>query len=334
MKLDYKTIQSIALGIEYLEINDNKILFSRFTKQERSCLNYGKDNSFSTAGVRLEFKTNSKILKLAISVKESNPHERNFYSFDVFCNDGMIGQIKNFNKEPQYPYKEYTLADRQKAFKLPDGLKRVGIYFPWSVQGMVRGIELDDNSIIIPMNKKRKIIMYGDSITQGYDAKNPSFSYASRLADALDANVINKGIGGSVFMPELTRYQTVIPPNFITVAYGTNDWRGSDFPDFKYRCCEFYENLINVYPNTPIFAIAPIWRADINEKRKLGKFSVVADMLKDIAKKRKNVFFIDGIDFIPKNKSYYRDGYLHPNDKGFNLYADALIKEINKIRGY
>ena len=74
--------------------------------------------------------------------------------------------------------------------------------------------------------------------------------------------------------------------------------------------------------------IAPIWRADYNEIHKLGKFSVIADTLKQIADCRNNLCFIDGFGFIPKDTVYYRDGYLHPNDEGFELYTDALINEL------
>ena len=79
-------------------------------------------------------------------------------------------------------------------------------------------IELDDEAIITPIRKLRKVIMYGDSITQGYDAAKSSLSYASRLADTLNADVVNKGIGGSVFMPELARCKGNILPEFINSA--------------------------------------------------------------------------------------------------------------------
>ena len=53
-------------------------------KKPMSVLTYGQDNSFSTAGIRLEFKTDSRLLKTAVCTAESNPHERSFYSFDIY----------------------------------------------------------------------------------------------------------------------------------------------------------------------------------------------------------------------------------------------------------
>ena len=208
MKLNYGIIQKFAFGVSYTEKSDDKIIFSRFSEQERAVLSYGKEKSFTTAGVRLEFDTDSLHLKIATHTEGHIPHGRTFYSFDVYCGNNMIGQIKNFSGEPEYPYSQYTLDDRQKSFTLPAGMKRIRIFFPWSVRGMIKKIEIDDGSVILPAKKSRKIIMYGDYITQGYDAASPSLSYASRLADLLDADCINKGIGGSLFTPELAKIKT------------------------------------------------------------------------------------------------------------------------------
>ena len=66
MKFDYSIIKSVSLGIEYIEENDKKLIFSRFSKQDRQLLEYGRDNSFATAGVSLEFITDSKSLNVGI----------------------------------------------------------------------------------------------------------------------------------------------------------------------------------------------------------------------------------------------------------------------------
>lgn len=328
MRLGYDTVRTIAFGTEYIiEENDN-IIFSRFSDSERQALTYGHDKSRSTAGVRLEFITDSQRLDISVSVKESNPEGRNFYSFDVYNNDVMIGQIKNFEESPQYPYKKYPLCDSHETFRLSDKTNHVCIYFPWSVQGIINGIEIDDGATITPVIKPKKAIMYGDSITQGYDSESPSRSYASRLADYLGADVINKGIGGSVFMPELANIKCDYVPSLVTVAYGTNDWNICGYDDFEKRCRSFFNNIITNYPDAKILAIAPIWRADCDEERNLGKFSKVAETLKTISALNKNISFINGIDFVPKDKKYYRDSYLHPNDMGFDFYINSLINEL------
>lgn len=328
MILNHEVLNAIALGIECVAGNSGECIFSRFSEQEREVLDYGRDNSFATAGVKLDFITDSKHLNIEICTENANPHGRSFYSFDIYRDEKLIGQIKNYNKEPEYPYRKYSLTGRHKRFALGTGIKRITIFFPWSVQGVLRKLELDDGSVVKPVGRKRKVVMYGDSITQGYDSAMPSRSYASRLSELLDADIINKGIGGSFFMPEIARIRNKCPLDLITVAYGTNDWNGGEYEGFKRRCATFFENLTVNYPKTPVVAIAPIWRADSSEKRRFGDFSAVAEEIKEISTRNKNVHFIDGIDFIPHDKLYYRDGYLHPNDKGFDSYTERLFGKL------
>ena len=59
MKLDFDTMKLLTFGTEYIAKIDGKAVFSRFTHEERSILSYGVDNSFATAGVRMEFETDS-----------------------------------------------------------------------------------------------------------------------------------------------------------------------------------------------------------------------------------------------------------------------------------
>lgn len=333
MKLSFDTIRLLTFGTEYIEEEDGTVIFSRFTREQRTGLSYGLNNSFSTAGVRIEFETDSRTLKMGVITKQTNEHGRSFYSFDICCNNKVVGQLKNFNDELVYPYKEYHLGHKHETFILPDGLKRVCIYFPWSVQGIIESIYVDDDALIRPIEKKRNLIMYGDSITQGYDSEFPSLSYASKLADALQANGINKGIGGSCYMPELACEQSAFTPELITVAYGTNDWNTSEKDQFEQRCKKFYQNIEINYPDIPIFAISPVWRADCEEQRKFGSFSQIAEMIKKISQKYSNIIFIDGTNFIPKDKKYFRDSYLHPNDEGFDFYAQSVSNEIKKYLG-
>ena len=330
MILDCETMSSLAHGVEYTEVSCGVVRFSRFSKRERELLTYGTEKSYATAGVRLEFETDSNTIGVSSTAVKANPL-RYFYSFDVCCNGEIIGSIKNCDGEPEYPYIEYPFEERHDTFLLPKGVKRLCIHFPWSAVGTVERIELDDGAFVRPIVKRKKIIMYGDSITQGYDSLNPSHSYAARLAEFLDADAVNKGIGGSVFMPSLVSERVGYTPDIITVAYGTNDWRGASFEGFSERCERFFANLAENYPDTPIAAISPIWRADFGDIHELGEFSRVAEKIRSVADMHGNVFFIDGTDFIPKDTVYFRDGYLHPNDKGFEVYASSLAAELERI---
>ena len=108
------------------------------------------------------------------------------------------------------------------------------------------------------------MLAFGDSITHGYDTLHPSGRYAAKLAERLEAEEFNKGIGGEKFFSELASLKEPFVPDYITIEYGSNDWNRIDEETFKYNSRAFYENIVRNYPNSKIFTITPLWRKDMN----------------------------------------------------------------------
>lgn len=339
MKLSLEQIRSITTGAVRVEDENGKCRFHRFTEEqtalyEEVSAREGRtfnERSKATAGVRLRFKTNSRKLKLAGEVSRCT--SRTYYSFDIFVNGTRLACIDNFSQAdlPVY-YAEVDLPiDRfSQEVDLGDGDKEVCVYFPWSVFPLLEEVGLDDGATVEPIKPKKKLLMFGDSITQGYDALRPSMRYASRLADKLGAEELNKGIGGEVFFPALAQTKDDFSPDYITVAYGTNDFSLSHEDDFKARCRAFYTALSKNYPQSKIFAITPIWRSDYQGERAFGAFENVEKHIRSVAADLENVIVISGFDLVPHDSKYYADSRLHPNDEGFACYAENLYNEIAK----
>ena len=173
------------------------------------------------------------------------------------------------------------------------------------------------------------MLVYGDSITQGYDSTTPARSYAMQLVRALDADARNKAIGGEVFCPELSKVKNDIEPDYISVAYGTNDWSRIPRADIKKNARQFYLNLRENYPGAKIFAITPIWRKDYQREDRYD-FMAISAIINESVKDIPNVVVIEGFDLVPHKEEYFADLRLHPNDEGFKYYAENLIAEIKK----
>ena len=184
-----------------------------------------------------------------------------------------------------------------------------------------------------PVKPSKKLICFGDSITQGVDTLYTSNKYTSKLAEALDAEEFNKAVSGDRFFPELAASPEDFEPDYITVAHGTNDWARSTKEEFLDWSKRFYQNLSRVYPNAKIFGITPIWRKDTHsdERTPFAEFTDIADIIAEQAKGLQNVTILNGYDFVPHDENSYADLRLHPNDKGFNHYFENLLKEIEKL---
>ena len=330
MKLTHEQIKSIALGASYVEESDEKTVFHRFTKEQEELYKTVKDSfynkTFSSSCIRLEFKTDSKSLfiKTLITPRSS----RTFYSIDTFVDGKLVGAIKGNANNSECNIAEgcFTLGDSKTQ-------KNVRIHLPWSCSADIIEISIDDGATLCPVKKSRRMIMYGDSITQGYDADLTSNSYASQLSISLDAEARNKGIGGEVFRPELARLKdNDFEPDIITVAYGTNDWSdGISEIELEDKVDKFLSAIANNYPKAKIFFIAPIWRGDYTDYRPFGSFLEIRSCFYKVISKYPSASLIDGFDFVPKDSSLFSDKYLHPNDEGFSHYAKNLTDKLIKL---
>lgn len=329
MKLTYEQIKSITLGASYVDLIDGKTVFHRFTKEQETLYETVSENfynkTFATSCIRLEFETDSSSLFIKTQIKPRS--SRKYYSHDIFVNSELCGTLNGSlnNASDIIISKDFSLGEKGKT-------KTVRIHLPWSCSSDIIELSLEDGSFIKPIKKSYKIICFGDSITQGYDAMSASGSYASKVTLYLDAETRNKGIGGEIFRPELAMLKDDdFEPDIITVAYGTNDWATEVSRElFTNRINQFFEALTQNYANTKIFIISPIWRADWQDSHTFGSFSDIKEELSKVANKYQNVTIIDGFDFVPQNSEFFSDKYLHPNDTGFLYYYETLIKKLEK----
>ena len=333
MKLSFEQIKEIATGAVDSHIEDGMLHLRRFTPEQMERYRVSNEmfykKTFALSGMKLLFKTNSK--NLFMKFKTEYVGSRKYFSIDIFVNGKPVDYIDNFSdvEIPQmYTTMELPLGDFSKNIYLGDGEKTVCVYLPLSVKTLFEEISVDDNSFVEAIKPEKKLIVFGDSITQGYDALRPSNRYIAKIADLLCAEEYNKAIAGEMFFPELAKLKDSFKPDYILVSYGSNDWFNRDMETFKVKCKGFFENLAKSYPNTKIFAVTPIWRKNMTKERPFGDFKLVDPLIRNVVKDIENISVISGFDFVPKDEKYFADLKVHPNDNGFKYYAENLYREI------
>ena len=323
MKLSLEQLGSIARGTNRVEAVDGGVQFFRMTEAQKGYyLHYNNtekaNKTDSTSGVRLAFYTDSQSVKFSAKFTEGS--SRAYAYFDIYENGAMISHGGS-DKE----------NEAQMEVKLTSGESLVEIYFPWSKGVILTSFELDDGATIKPHIRSKKMVAYGDSITHGYDAIYPSLSYVNRLGNLLDADVHNRGIGGDTFSPELAKRDNIENPDYVTIAYGTNDWSMCTMEKFEANCRAFFKAVREAYPNSRVIAIAPIWRGDSERETAMKRpISDVYKLFCEYTKDYDNFTVVDGWNLIPHLHAFFHDQILHPNDQGFSLYAENLYKEIQK----
>ena len=142
-----------------------------------------------------------------------------------------------------------------------------------------------------------------------------------------NANSVINGIGGAFFHVS-TFDKPDFDPEVVILAYGTNDWgRYPDADKMKEQVVGYLDLVNEAYGDKTVFVLSPIWRAK-NDGEVMGPlFDARRKMIENEAKAR-GFIAVDGLSLVPPLPQFFADTYLHPNDLGFGVFAENLIKVI------
>ena len=228
MLLDLAKIKEITSGAVEIEETKNGVEFFRFNKEQTEFYKEHDERlypkTFANAGVKLCFDTDGTALNIDYSVTPAS--SRRFYAIDLFVNGDYVGSADNFtdvNFPEDYVHFNFDLSDKEKTFVLGGGKKRIELYFPFSMAVTLKSLSLKNATFVTGVKSDKKLLVFGDSITQGYDSFHPYNRYTCALSSALNMQEVNKAIGAEIFVPELAAISDAFSPDYISVAYGTND---------------------------------------------------------------------------------------------------------------
>lgn len=336
MELTYEQIKAVTCGAVRYTVEEDGITFHRFTQAQHEM--YEKkneaffDKSKTASGIKLSFRTDSRTLYLDTTVK--NARSRTYFSFDVVVDDKLIGCLDNFSDQEiprDYSEISFPVGRFGRTFNLGAGMKTVTIHLPWNKITKLHKLCLSDGAVVEPVKFEKKLLVFGDSITVGFDCLRPSRRQVCRIAQQLNAEEFNKCIGGERYCPDLSELPEDFVPDYIYVAYGTNDWSSTAPETFYANSRKFFENLDKNYPGVKTFVITPIWRVNYNTlERPYRSFSEIDEAIHALLADRPNTTVIAGFDLVPHSLDYFGDYGLHPNTTGHDHYFENMWNEMQK----
>ncbi len=331
MKLDFEKIQEITQGVERIVEDCGELFFYRFTEPENELYSLSElyPRTFSTAGVKFHFKTDATELSLNVRVEKLT--DISLFAFDIYVNKEYRASIKNYPYDiPKTGYSEtnYPIGKFGAKLELLPGDKEIEIYFPWSVKGILKSLELQNSTYVQAVKREKKLLVYGDSIVQGTAAQNPSRVHTVQLADFLEAELHSKAIGSEVYFPELAELKNEnYCPDYICVGYGANDWYTLSYEDAEDKCRRFWQAICKNYPIAKKICVSPIWYKNNNEERPFGPLSGAEKIQRKVTGKFPNIIFVRGWELIPPGEDYFVDG-VHPNNEGFDMFYRNLKSKL------
>lgn len=282
------------------------------------------------AGVEMRFNLKSKGAKLVLKSKErgcflGEIFQGNFLAESFFVSDRdsdvVITLPENIEKLKELSRREGMAFDA--------GLTR--IILPYNTTCVIKGIEGDFDLPRKEQMPEVRYLAYGSSITHGLYAARPTETYAMRTAQALGADLINLGFGGSAHCErEMADYIAGRDDwDFATLEMGINMIGDFDVEEFRSRVEYFIPKIAQAHPDKWIFCIDVFpFYCDLDTEAQKQK--MFRDVVKDVVKgiKTERVKHIGGRDLLRDWAGLCTD-VLHPSSLGMDEIARNLTGVIS-----
>ena len=317
MRLTDEQIRSVTAGALRVERREDGLHFYKCTEKQTeawSALSSGLgQRSLTTTGIRLDFHTDSR--HLSFVAPSGN-------KFEVYVDNVLRAQFDCEALSREEKPAELDLTD---ALGGETEQVRVTLIFPSHGVGVLDYVELDDGSAVTPHKFDRKILFMGDSITQGWDTVYDSLSYAWRVTRFFNAESVIQGVGGAYFHETLVDVSD-FDPDTVVIAFGTNDFgHYHTQEELRAHTSAFLRAIVRAYGDKKIYVISPIWREA--KQKTMGTFREARAVIVEEIEKL-GLCHIDGLSLVPPMPVFFKDATLHPDDLGFSLYAENLIRQM------
>lgn len=312
MKLSTEQLKKIYFGALYFkETKAGYLQAFQYTEEQmeyfKKASDFWYERCFATTAKTLEFRTTATSVSFEYDLIWVGSED----SIELFV-DGLVTEIRYLKEIPRKGVV---------SFELPEGEKNVIVYLPADATILIRNFEI--NGVCTPAKKGEKVLWMGDSITQGFGPLRSGQIYVSVANRFLNYDVLNQGIGGYVYDKNSVLPMYDYRPDKIIVALGTNQFGTETMKEVE----EFYISLKEVYGDTSVLCITPLWRGDHPEGfDTLYRF---CDNVKKICEQYENITIVDGMTLVPHLPEYFLDK-LHPNALGTEVYGRNLVAAIRE----
>ena len=260
------------------------------------------------SGVQIKFFTDAEILSWECEFGEA---AREVYTTDIFIDQQL-----------------FTLNGPQKhTLQLAAGRKKVVIHLPHLVMLKNYSLQLNSQATLEALERNQpKLLICGDSILQGMTCSSPSRASVAIAAEALNMELHNTAIGGVIMDDKLVAAALEIDADVVVTGLGVNDTtHGTSLDVFRRRTVESLRRLAEYGKPALVITPIPTTRSELEDQRK-----VLADIIRKEVQNFPALTLLDGDSFFPQDDELLCDK-LHPNDKGMQVYAAALIQTLQKL---
>lgn len=287
----------------------------------------------NSAGLVISFKTRSP----RIAAKWCVTNRRQSNNITPIVNKGLDLYIKREGKwvfagvgRPSNVCSEYIMVEN-----MDNSEKECLLYLP--LYDEVKSLQIGVDSgyqVVRGINPfKKKVVIYGSSITQGASASRPGMAYPARLSREMGVNFINLGLSGNGKMEkEVADMLATIDAD----AFVLDCFANPSPEQIAQRTGYLVKAIRAKHPNAPIIIIQSVIRESgnfnqvVRERVRQQNENAYQEYQQLIKKGVKNLYLIKGDNLLGKDHEGTTDG-VHPNDIGFDRMLQVIQPELTRI---
>lgn len=286
----------------------------------------------NSSGLAVCFKTNSPEIWAEWTV-----HPKSMGNMAPMGHSGLDLYIK---KKGQWVYAESeapTGATTRSCIikNMAAGEKECILYFPLynELKDLKIGIRTACSIKPLPNPFKKKIIVYGSSITQGAAASRPGLAYPARLSRETGYEFVNLGLSGN---GKMERSVAEMLADIEADAYILDCMPNPSTEQIKERTAYLVKTIRKRHPSVPVIMIESVYYENANfdtsiyEREYQKREAFYHEYLKLKEERVPKLYYIKGEKLIGENHEGTIDG-VHPTDEGFATMTRILKKNIVKI---
>lgn len=318
-----KDVSSLLHGyFDFIE-RDGFTLPVRFSKETLAFIEKNHPDryvaSLCCAGMHLSFTTDAEEISFDYTV-DSKSYVNNS-GIDIYEDDVFTAHYDVDPENIENIHVSYKRKNTQRS--------KIVIFYPSGSTFYMYNITLGNAE---PTPRRSKLaLFYGDSITQSSYIHTPSLSWAEYVAEALDAEQLNRGIGSFIFSPGSLPETTDCNADYVFTEYGLNDFiQFESIDDALAAADEFVKKLTALYKKAKIYVIAPSFTRKNSDIEAINvNLFPYSDALVKICEKH-SVKFIDGNKLLPDITEVFWEDQIHLNEAGSAIFAYNILKYMGK----
>ena len=205
---------------------------------------------------------------------------------------------------------------------------RVRVWLPCLSPCAVRDVRCD-GTYLRPVPARPVLLVLGDSIAQGFVARDPARCWAALLSEHLGLDLLNQGVGGQVFQPgSLAGLSGAQDVAAIVVEFGAN---------YRYEPCQahrvgrevraYLDEVAAAWPEVPTWVLTPLPTSEALYPTYRGScFAEVPALVTASAARHPSMRLVNGAALLDAGRlgELCADGADHPAPAGQALLFERL----------